>query len=77
MTDIAIRQPAQTGTVQCGAKQSVCVCILEPHPPHTPHECDPHECGGSWRYTADGEFEVISYPTKGGADGLAAILGLA
>ena len=67
---------AQTGTVQCGAKQAACVCVLEPHPAYTAHACDPNICGGSWRYTEDGEFEVISYPTKGRSAGLAALLGL-
>ena len=65
MTDLAVR--ALEGQVQCGARFShACVCVLPPHDPAGPHECDPATCGGSWRRDADGQVRIVRMPTPGG-----------
>jgi len=66
VTELAVR--ALEGQVQCGAKFShSCVCVLPPHDPAGPHECDPATCGGSWRYDDDGQVRIVRLPTPAGA----------
>lgn len=46
------------GVVCCGQVMASCSCV-EQVGHEGPHVCT---CGGSWHYTADGEFWADSYP---------------
>lgn len=55
--------PENASYVICGARLSRCECVLPlGHFPETPHACD-EGCGGSWTYDAEGEPEIVSYPS--------------
>lgn len=46
-------------TEECGRVAASCLCSLPSGHEDGLHSC---ECGGSWRYDADGEFEPVDWP---------------